>query len=106
MSYAMTRVGGNGREHGRLAWAGLLAGLAACSSQPAAPSQDSRTAAQLALTKADLPACTSTHEGEAYYVWNESVFYVCKSSTRTWVQTILNGVNGAARVTTIAPGSQ
>ena len=41
-----------------------------------------------------------------YYVWSDSKFYVCRASTRTWVQTNLNGASAAVSVTPVSPGSQ
>jgi len=108
MNLTTTRTSRRSRNHTVIALMVLLAGAAACSGQdkPAVPSSDSPHVAQLALTKSDLPACESSRDGEVYYVWSDSMFYVCRSSTRTWVQTNLSGLNAAARVTTVSPGSQ
>ena len=108
MNLTTTRTCGRSRNHAGLAVMVLLTGAAACSSQDTAatPSSDSQRAAQFALTRSDLPACGSSRDGEVYYVWSDSLFYVCRSSTRTWVQTNLNGLNAAARVTAVSPGSQ
>jgi hypothetical protein len=91
-----------------LALAGLTLLGGACGGMGTreAPASDSRTSAKFALNQSDLPTCTKSLDGMAFYVWNDSAFYVCKSSTRTWVQTILNGLNAAARVTAVSPGSQ
>jgi hypothetical protein len=96
------------RNHAVLAVMALLAGAAACTGRAnlAALSSENQPAAQFALTTSDLPTCGSSRDGEIYYVSSDSKFYVCNGSTRTWVQTNLNGVNGASRVTPISPGSQ
>jgi len=99
MSCSTTRTGGHSRSH--LAAIGLLIGAAACSSEdkPAAPSPVSLNAVQFALSTSSLPTCGSSQDGAVYYVWNDSMFYICRASTHTWVQTNLNGLNAAARVT-------
>ena len=96
------------RNHAVLAVMALLAGAAACTGRAnlAALSSENQPAAQFALTTSDLPTCGSSRDGEIYYVSSDSKFYVCNGSTRTWVQTNLNGVNGASRVTPLSPGSQ
>ena len=45
-------------------------------------------------------------DGAVWYVWSNSKFYVCHGSTKTWVQTNLNGLNAAVSVTPVSPGSQ
>ena len=87
---------------------GVFAALAACSSQdkPADPSAGDRVAAQFCLNKSALPTCSNGQDGQVYFVWSDSAFYVCRSSTRTWVQTDLNGLNAAARVTPASSSSQ
>jgi len=88
-------------------WA-LLAGVAACSGQDkaATPASGGETGVQFALTSSCLPTCGPSQDGEVYYVWSDSKFYVCRASTRTWVQTNLNGASAAVSVTPVSPGSQ
>ncbi|HJX52158.1 MAG TPA: hypothetical protein VJ801_05270, partial [Polyangia bacterium] len=108
MNLTTTRICGRSRNHTVLAVMGLLAGAAACSGQneAATPSSAGQSAAQFALTTSDLPACGSSRDGQIYYVSSNSMFYICSASTHTWVQTNLNGLNGAARVTAVSPGTQ
>ena len=96
------------RIHVVLVFCGLLAGAAACGGkgEPTAPSSDSLRAAQFASTPSSLPTCGSGQNGEVYFVWSVSAFYVCHGSTKTWVQTNLNGLNAVSRVTPISRGSQ
>jgi hypothetical protein len=107
MTFTTTRICGRSRSHAVLAVMALLAG-AACTGQAnlAALSSDNQPAVQFALTTSSLPTCGSSRDGEIYYVWSDLKFYVCRASTKTWVQTNLNGLNAAARVTPVSPGSQ
>jgi alpha-tubulin suppressor-like RCC1 family protein len=91
-----------------LAVMALLAGVAACSGQnkAGAPSAADITSVQFALTTSCLPTCGSSQDGDVYYVWSDSKFYVCHGSTKTWVQTNLNGLNAAVSLTPVSPGSQ
>ena len=86
----------------------LLAGVAACTGQAnlAALSSENQPAVQFALTASNLPTCGRSQDGEIYYVSSDSMFYVCRGSTRTWVQTNLNGLNAAIRVTAVSPDGQ
>ena len=108
MRFTTTRICSRSRKNTVWALMGWLAGVAACSGQdtPAAPSSDSQSAVEFALTTSCLPTCGPSQDGQVWYVWSTSTFYVCKGSTRTWVQTNLNGLNGATRVTPVSPGSQ
>ena len=108
MRFTMTKICGRSGNHTVLAAMGLLAGVAACSGQDkaATPASGGETGVQFALTSSCLPTCGPSQDGEVYYVWSDSKFYVCHGSAKTWVQTNLNGVNAVARVTPISPGSQ
>jgi len=103
-----TTICGRSRNRAVLAVVGLLAGAAACSGQnrSTTPASSSGLAVTFALTTSALPTCGTSQDGQVYYVWSSSNFYVCRGSTRTWVQTNLNGLNAAVSVTAVNPGSQ
>ena len=110
MRFTTTKIPRPSRNHTVLAVMGLLASVAACSGSDnaATPASGGESAPQFALTVSGLPACGSTRDGLVYFVSSDSNFYVCRNSSGTWawVQTNLNGLNGASRVTAISPGSQ
>ena len=89
MSLTTTRTYSLRRNHLVLAMIGLLASVAACSSQTksTAPSPDHTTPVQLALTISNLPPCGPLADGAVWYVWSNAKFYACQGSTKTWVQT-------------------
>jgi len=41
----------------------------------------------------------SSQDGDVYYVWSDSKFYVCHGSTKTWSRLNLNGLNAAVSLT-------
>ena len=108
MSFTTTRTRVCSRNHAVLAAVVLLASAAGCSGQTKspAPSADDTTQVQFALTTSSLPPCGPLVDGAVWYVWSNSKFYVCHGSTKTWVQTNLNGLNAAVSVTPVSPGSQ
>ena len=108
MSPTTTRIRLCSRIHAVLAAMALLAGVAACSGQnkAATPLSGGETGVQFALTSSSLPPCGPSADGAVWYVWSNSKFYVCNGSTKTWVQTNLNGLNAAVSVTAVSPGSQ
>jgi hypothetical protein len=69
-----------------------------CSGQSAKQTDPNIDGVQLALSWSALPACNAGNNGQVWYVWTAGKFYVCKGSTRSWVETTLNGLNSAARV--------
>ncbi len=108
MSSTATRTCNPSRHHAVLAVMGVLASAAACSGQTKsiAPPVADTTPVQFALTISSLPPCGPLVDGAVWYVWSNSKFYVCQGSTKTWVQTNLNGLNAAVSVTPVSPGSQ
>jgi hypothetical protein len=85
----------------------MVAGLAGCSSDDSTKAAPSTPvpAVQFAASLARLPTCNRPTDGEVWYVWSTSQFYVCRGSTSTWTATNLNGLNAAVRVTQLGPGA-
>jgi alpha-tubulin suppressor-like RCC1 family protein len=83
-----------------MALLGLMAGLSACSHDAGElPANADVSNVQFALSSSGLPQCGSSTNGEVWFVWSSSKFFVCKGSTSTWTATNLNGLNAAVRVT-------
>ena len=85
----------------------LLAATAACSGHDRpAPSSAGQREAQVAPAGPDLAVCGPSQDGQVLYVWSDSKFKVCRGDKGAWVETNLNGLHAAARVTAVGAGSQ
>ncbi len=106
MNFTTTRACSRGRTL-LVVCSVLLAGAAACSGHDKlAPSSAGERLAQVAPAGSDPAVCGPNQDGQVRYAWSESKFNVCRGDKGTWVETNLNGLHAAARVTAVGSGSQ
>jgi Collagen triple helix repeat (20 copies) len=88
--------------------AALLAGATVCSGhdQPATPSTGGQRTTQLVLPRSTSPVCGPAQDGQVLYGWSNSKFNVCRGDAKAWVETNLNGLHAATRVTAVGASSQ
>jgi hypothetical protein len=91
-----------------IAAAALLAGATVCSSHepPATSLTGGQRTSQLVLPRSTPPVCGPAQDGQVLYRWSDSKFDVCRGDANVWVETNLNGLHAATRVTAVGASSQ
>ena len=85
----------------------ISGGVVGCShADNAAPSETPPVPAVLfAVSSSSLPPCAKSSDGQIWYVWSSSHFYVCKGSSRTWTVTNINGYSAAVSIIALSAGT-
>jgi hypothetical protein len=76
----------------------LSIGAVGCSDSVRTKEDVTPTEVGFALSPGGLPNCNASKNGKVWYVWSPASFYVCNGATGTWVETIVNGLSAAVRV--------